>query len=70
MEIKEIKLYAKHKVFDDDEHRWVLCQVIEIRENEIKMIDIDSSSEWEGLEFKMSAEELNNKKDFNPIPIT
>ncbi len=64
MKLTDLTQGNKHKVFDDEDCSWCLCKVKEIKMDKVIMIDV-SGGEWDGIEFDISEEELNDSEYFN-----
>lgn len=53
-------------IFDTDEtpHRWIKHKIIKVNETTLTLEDIDKQSDWEGMKFDITEDEINDKTYF------
>jgi hypothetical protein len=61
---KDIKVGYKLQSFDEDDNKWYKTVVRDVTPEQIVLTDIDPKSEWVGMKWEVTWDEIENVKLF------
>lgn len=64
MKAEEFYIGQKFLTKNDDDGKWYKCKLIKIEKEEYYLENTDFNSEWYGLVWDVSIEDLRDKKQF------
>ena len=64
VERNDIEVGYKLLSFDDDDNKWYRAEVTKITSSRVHLKDIDSNSEWQGMDWDVAWSELGDEKLF------